>query len=87
MVGGIGLYFCGATTLLQREDWYAPGARFFASGREATEKTGGADVNTRVIFFENHCVAPSCFCWFCRGVMGRGLQGDYGNVAGVWWGW
>ncbi|MBA7645771.1 hypothetical protein ES703_53529 [subsurface metagenome] len=58
VVGGRGLYFFGAATPFRRWAWCTPGARFLASGREAAEKTGGVNVKTSAIFFENCRAAP-----------------------------
>ena len=51
------LCFLVAVTSFRCWAWCTPGARFLASGMDATEKTGGVNVKTCAIFLKNRRTA------------------------------
>lgn len=59
VVGGKCLDVFGASPPSRRGPWFAPGALFLASGKDATEKKGGAKVKALTIFGKNRFRAAS----------------------------
>jgi len=73
-VGGVvGLFFRPAG-LFQHLLWYSPGTRFFASGKDAAEKTGGENVITTAVFLKNRRAGLKIFRCDFIGTRARGPQ-------------